>query len=149
LSWQLLFDTDRQLIEHSTVEPEDLTLWQERHLVSRWGIRILRECIEKGVSNTVYFAEYKRFLELKGGGYTPEQFVKYFGAMYLEACLFGGWLMARDLNDWGLRGVYEVDRQGNKRPITKGRVFDPSDIRKVEDKWQSGEHPRYAPQKLW
>ena len=64
------------------MEPEDLTLWQERHLVSRWGIRILRECIEKGVSNTVYFAEYKRFLELKGGGYTPEQFVKYFGAMY-------------------------------------------------------------------
>src|SRR5206468_5111067 len=61
-------------------------------------------------------------------------FVKYFGAMYLEACLFCGWLMARDLNEWGLRGVYEVDRQGNKRPITKGRVFDPSDIRKVEDR---------------
>ena len=50
------------------MEPEDLTLWQERYPVSRWGSRILRECIEKGVSNTVYFAEYKRFLELKGGG---------------------------------------------------------------------------------
>jgi hypothetical protein len=57
-----------ELIEHSTVEREDLTLWQERYLVSGWGSRILRECIEKGVSNIVYVAEYKRFLELKGGG---------------------------------------------------------------------------------
>ena len=56
------------------MEPEKLTLWQERLLVARWGERILRECIQRGVPATAYYKEYERFLELKGSTYgiTPQ-----------------------------------------------------------------------------
>jgi hypothetical protein len=40
------------------MEPEELTLWQERLLVARWGERILRECIQRGVPATAYYQEY-------------------------------------------------------------------------------------------
>jgi hypothetical protein len=28
--------------------------------------------------------------------------------------------------------------------LTKGRVFDPEDIRKIEERWDRGEFPPYA-----
>jgi hypothetical protein len=130
------------------MEPEDLTLWQERYLIDRWGNKILKECVQMGISNTEFAAEYKRFLDLKNSDYTAAQFVLYFGAMYLEACLFSGWIKAKDLSEWGLRGAYELDRKGQKKPITKGRVFSPSDVRNIEDRWQASEYPQFVPQKL-
>jgi hypothetical protein len=126
------------------MEPEELTLWQERLLVARWGERILRECIQRGVPATAYYQEYQRFLELKGPTFSAAQFIKYFGAMQLEACLLSGWLKPRDLDQWGLKGAWEIDKKGNKIPLTKGRVFDSEDIRKIEDRWDQGECPPYA-----
>jgi hypothetical protein len=126
------------------VDPEELTLWQERLLVARWGERILRESIERGVAATVYHREYMQFLELKGSTYSAAQFIKYFGAMQLEACLLSGWLKPRDLDHWGLKGATATDSNGDKIPLTKGRVFDPEDIRMIEDRWDRGEFPPYA-----
>jgi len=126
------------------VEPEELTLWQERFLLAHWGERILRECVERGVSATVYYQEYQRFQKLKGSAYSAAQFIKYFGAMQLEACLLSGWLKPRDLDQWGLKGAWATDSKGNKVPLIRGRVFDPAEIRKVEDRWDRGEFPSYA-----
>lgn len=126
------------------MEPEELTLWQERLLVDRWGQRILRECVERGAACTVYFEEYKRFVELKGANYSATQFIKYFGGMQLEAYLLSGWLKPRDLDQWDLKGVFETDSKGRKKPLTKGRVFDPADIRTIEDRWDRREYPPYV-----
>jgi hypothetical protein len=57
--------------------------------------------------------------------------------------------MARDLNEWGLRGVYERDRQGKKRQITKGRVFDPWIFEKSRIDGNLESIRNYAPQKPW
>jgi hypothetical protein len=96
------------------------------------------------MASTVYYPEYQRFLELKRSTYNAAHFVQYFGAMQLEACLLSGWLKPRDLDQWGLKGAAVIDSKGNTRPLTKGRVFDPEDIRKIEDRWDRGEFAPYA-----
>ena len=110
------------------MEPED------------WGNKILKECVDRGISNTEFAPEYKRFLDLKNRDYTAAQICPILrrnvsGSLPLlemdhgpgsermgpSECIRAGSQRTKETHNEG-PSFLPFRRSENRRPLASGRV---------------------------